>query len=78
MSVVFCAIRLTGSVVIDRTWSMPAALSLAVLFWMSVSWSQQGWQVRPSWKYSRTVLPRSCVRLTVPPVLAARLKPGAA
>src|SRR5260370_40295977 len=33
---------------------------------MSLSWSQQGWQVSPSWKYSTTVFPCSAARSKVP------------
>src|SRR5260370_22034179 len=67
-----------GSVGIETTWPIPAALSWAAWFCRSVIWSQHGWQVSPSWKNSSTVWPRNWDRLMVPPVLAASENPGAA
>ena len=67
-----------GSLVTETTALIPAALSWAACFCRSVIWSQHGWQVSPSWKNSSTVLPRYWDRLTVPPVLAASVNPGAA
>ncbi len=78
ISLVFRITGPIGSDVIEMTWLTPAALSCAACLSMSAIWVQHGWQVRPSWKNSSTVLPRYCDRLTGVPVLAARVKAGAA
>ncbi len=78
MSCAFWVIGPIGSPVIETTWPMPAARSWAACFCRSEIWFQHGWQVRPSWKNSSTLLPRYADRLTLPPVLAARVNAGAA
>src|SRR6266496_231437 len=44
---------------------------------MSVSWSQHGWQPRPSWKYSRVVCPAGVARSKVLPSVVWSLMGGA-